>query len=344
LRNTGLVEDNAEYEEMNCSSSRILSPVEVTSDNQARFLKETFDFEAKLQQMKLSHCIMCRQFRLEMQTINNVCSRCNSHKKKPMFSHENKALPTWTKNDKVMYELPQELSHLTIAEKVLIQRVSPLVPVIHIKNCILGVRGHIVSFFQDISGIAKALPRLPSEVSMVKVIRDSKTRCGNQIKKAFTVDKRRVLSALVWLKKHNILYKDIDIDESRLSWMKNQKQCVLQYIITLDSDSESAEVPTDRLAYHYTVITCLFSFYMQLRYIFTIAEFLPYHNTENHPKSRRILNTSDVLTMSTTWTLMVMARKGGLFEILGLPYVGLYQNFRLTKREFFPQFSRKIHR
>jgi len=41
---------------------------------------------------------------------------------------------------------------------------------------------------------------------------------------------------------------------------------------------------------------------------------------------------------------LVMARKGGLFDILGLPYVGLYQVFRLTKREFFPPFSRKIHR
>jgi hypothetical protein len=36
------------------------------------------------------------------------------------------------------------------------------------------------------------------------------------------------------------------------------------------------------------------------------------------------------------WSTAVMARKGGLFEVLGLPYVGLYQNFRLTKREFFP--------
>jgi hypothetical protein len=42
--------------------------------------------------------------------------------------------------------------------------------------------------------------------------------------------------------------------------------------------------------------------------------------------------------------LLIMARKGGLFDILGLPYVGLYQVFRLTKREFFPPFSRKIHR
>ena len=68
------------------------------------------------------------------------------------YSYENKFLPTWkTKNNIIKYTLPSELQHLTLAEKLLIQRVSPLVPVIHIKNGILGIRGHVVSFFQDIS-------------------------------------------------------------------------------------------------------------------------------------------------------------------------------------------------
>ncbi len=33
-----------------------------------------------------------------------------------------------------MYDIPKELAYLTMAEKLLIQRVSPLVPVIHIKH------------------------------------------------------------------------------------------------------------------------------------------------------------------------------------------------------------------
>jgi len=121
-----------------------------------------------------------------------------------------------------MFDLPKELVHLTMAEKLLIQRVSPLVPVIHIKNGILGVRGHIVSFFQDISSITTILPRLPSEVSIVKVIHASQTRCGNELRKTFIVDRERLLKALLWLKKYNYLYKDIIIDETRLSWMGNR--------------------------------------------------------------------------------------------------------------------------
>jgi hypothetical protein len=94
-----------------------------------------------------------------------------------MYSHANKVLPTWTNDQgRVMFEIPVELSSLTIAEKLLIQRVSPLIPVIHIKNGIMGSRGHIVSFFQDISSISKILPRLPSEISIIKVIRDRKNK------------------------------------------------------------------------------------------------------------------------------------------------------------------------
>jgi len=57
-----------------------------------------------------------------------------------------------------------------------------------------------------------------------------------------------------------------------------------------------------------------------------------------------MLFTTKHLKFSVCSSLKLMARKGGLFEVLGLPYVGLYQDFHLTKREFFPQFSRKIHR
>jgi hypothetical protein len=145
-----------------------------------------------------------------------------------------------------MFDLPKELAHLTMAEKQLIQRVSPLVPVIHIKNGILGVRGHIVSFFQDISSITTILPRLPSEVSIVKVIRASQTRCGNELRKTFIVDRERLLKALLWLKKYNYLHKDIIIDETRLSLMGNRKTRELNSIISISSDSTQEDLFKDR--------------------------------------------------------------------------------------------------
>lgn len=236
----------AEESSTRCNRPTVPLSTVTAPANHTTFIKETYEFESKVQELKLAHCIICRQVRLGMQTTNNVCSRCNSSKTIPLFGHQNKALPIWMKGDQVMYELPQELSHLSMAEKLLIQRVSPLVPVIHIKNGILGVRGHIVSFFQDISSIATVLPRLPSEVTIVKVVRDSKSRCGNQVKKVFTVNRRKVLSALVWLKKHNTLYKDIEIDESRLNWMRNCKKSELKHVVTIMSESSLEDLSKDR--------------------------------------------------------------------------------------------------
>ncbi len=70
---------------------------------------------------------------------------------------------------------------------------------IHIKNGILGSRGHIVSFFQDISLIVKVLPRLPSEVQVVKVVRENTNKYGKKSIKALTANRERVIKALKWL-------------------------------------------------------------------------------------------------------------------------------------------------
>lgn len=137
-----------------------------------------------------------------------------------------------------MYSVPKELSELSIIEKMLIQRISPLVPVIHIKNGILGSRGHIVSFFQDIKSIATILPNLPSEVQIVKVIRDNVHKNGESSTSAFTVNRRKVINALKWLQKYNPLYKDIKIDESRLSWMGKKNICTYKDVITIRGEEE----------------------------------------------------------------------------------------------------------
>jgi hypothetical protein len=94
----------------------------------------------------------------------------------------------------------------TNSTKLLIQRVSPLIPVIHIKNGILGSRGHVVSFFQDITDICSELPRLPSDVTMIKVVRTGTTVDGENLQNIFNVNRYRISNALLWLKEHNSLW------------------------------------------------------------------------------------------------------------------------------------------
>ena len=205
------------------------------NDPKSRFLQQAFKFEQDMLNCKFKYCKVCHQRRLIMVTKTNVCSRCSTQKNVQLFTHQNKALPTWTERNRVYYNLPKELKNLTIAEKMLIQRVSPLIPVIHLKNGILGSRGHIVSFFQDLSTICNIFPRLPSEVSIVRVIRKSTTKAGDDVSKSFTVNRMRVLNALRWLKLHNPLYKDIEIDETRLNWLKGKKSATLNDCLVIES-------------------------------------------------------------------------------------------------------------
>ncbi len=84
------------------------------------------------------------------------------------------------------------------------------------------------------------------EVSIVKVICASQTRCGNKLRKTFIVDRERILKALLWLKKYNCLYKDVIIEETRLSWMGNRKTRELNSIISISSDSTQEDLFKDR--------------------------------------------------------------------------------------------------
>jgi hypothetical protein len=82
--------------------------------------------------------------------------------------------------------MPAVLSELSIAEKLLIQKVSPVVPVIHLKNV----------FFQDITSICYEFLRLPEKDTMVKVIHSSVTKSGDIVNRAFTVSCTKVMKAL----------------------------------------------------------------------------------------------------------------------------------------------------
>jgi hypothetical protein len=110
---------------LNCNKdSSVQVEVHRAVTKHKEFLESTFKFESIMQQCTFSHCSICRQQRLGLQTVNGICTCCHSSKQKFVFGHENKALPTWIKDNEVMFVLPKELAHLTMAEKLLIQKVA----------------------------------------------------------------------------------------------------------------------------------------------------------------------------------------------------------------------------
>jgi hypothetical protein len=242
LRQVSLYESGGKMEIPNVNKSHY----EQNDPKREEFVKQSCQFEKDMFNLHFNHCHVCRRRKLNL-SVNKkgLCIRCQKEKQgNHKFSNRNKALPTWVdKNGTIRYEIPKELSELQLAEKMLIQQVSPFIPVIHIKNGTLGSRGHVCSFNQDITNICKVFPKLPSEVTMVKVVRSSVTKDNDRIERAFTVNKQRVINALVWLKDHNYLYADIKIDKERFAWMGGEAECNLKDIFVIDSPETEAEDP-----------------------------------------------------------------------------------------------------
>ena len=189
---------------------------------------------------------------LSKNTTTYVCSHCE---KKPddffVKKDINRLLPVWfDDHDVCHYELPDELTDLRLGEKLLIQRFSCFVPIVHIKNGMMGIKGHCCCFKQDICDMAMTLPRLT--VNAVKVVKGIRDKNGLLSEISFVIRRDKVMSALFWLKKYHKWYrddKDLIICEENLSWMQGQQECELNQLQIIDEFDEESDVTEPRTGF-----------------------------------------------------------------------------------------------
>jgi hypothetical protein len=179
-------------------------------------------FEEKMKSLKHNHCMCCRCVGISLKMAKKLPGICKNCEKLPADEAlTQRLLPIW-KNEQgeVQYKVPKELSELTDAEKMLIQMVSPFVPLHHIKNGTFGLKGHVCSFPQRLETVCETFPRLPSDVTVVKMIQTYQEEVSGAMgQRTFAVRRYKVIAALKWLQKYNVLYKDIKIEEGNLDWM-----------------------------------------------------------------------------------------------------------------------------
>ncbi len=150
---------------------------------------------------KHKHCTCCRRIRLNQDiSKEGICTSCSKYKD-PTYFLRNDALPVWYENgdttNKPNFHLPSELKNLTLSEKMLIQRISPFLALQHIKNGVMGLKGHVCAFEQEINGLATILPRPLDDVNVIRVEQLVRAEIGSDIftRKAFKV-RRRLLVVL----------------------------------------------------------------------------------------------------------------------------------------------------
>ena len=138
-----------------------------------------------------------------------------------------RVLPTWKdEKDILRFDVPPELSGLTIGEQMLIQMAAPFVPLRHIWRDHIGIKGHVCSFPQRVDEIVTELPRLPKDVNVLRMVRTFKKGPNGEVTtKTFRINKCKVLQALRWLVKFNVEYKKhVTIKEDNLSWMGDERE------------------------------------------------------------------------------------------------------------------------
>ena len=206
--------------------------------------EQTVLFEHKMNSIHLHVCRTCLEYEILFDRSNarkeyDVCDKCKS--KKIDYIKENRQ-PVWYEynadGSKVcddnnipipQYNIPEELSNLTMAEKLLIRRCCPFIPSVHLKEGILGIKGHCICFPQDVNEVCTILPQLKCQV--VKYIREiGNTDSSRHRWEMLRVNRGRVLRALRWLKIHNSEYADIVIDETNLEWMKGRQECSIDTV------------------------------------------------------------------------------------------------------------------
>ena len=142
-------------------------------------------FESKCKNLKQKLCPTCRTVRLNHHIntkgpYKGSCSRCADNKRNLQSYLDTDCLPVWKKEGVVQFQLPECLKDLSYAEKMLIQRISPFVPLHHVRHGVYGLQGHVVAFEQDIEGFISKLPRGRNDVTILKVMQTVRAEMGGK--------------------------------------------------------------------------------------------------------------------------------------------------------------------
>ena len=157
-----------------------------------------------------------------------------------------------------MGNIPDELSDLTIIEQSVIARCRAKCYIVKLKEegtqlelptsqC--GFRGHIIVYPQDPSAIMQKLPPAMDEIiaPICVLFVGSKVPDEQWLKehaKPLVIRPAKIRKALIWLRDHNRLYKDIEIDEKVLQDMDDC--CVPPYNIEVIPPNIADDARTSR--------------------------------------------------------------------------------------------------
>ena len=89
------------------------------------------------------------------------------------------------------YDIPEELAGLTLAEKLLIARMSVTVAIHHLAHGGFASTGHVATSPKPADAMAEALPGFPSDVTIIRVRRGAAIGDAKKQSRLYTVRRKR---------------------------------------------------------------------------------------------------------------------------------------------------------
>jgi hypothetical protein len=154
-------------------------------------------------------------------------------------------------------DVPPELQGLTIPEEKLISLYRHNSCVIKLQSPFHSVttsqtalKGNCISFLQNIPNIVNSLPlKLDDLCDTLKVIFvGARPPERIHLRKILTVRKKKIIQALQWLKKYNILYKTVDINFENIAQLPEDDvpECIMS---TMEQKISDDEIQSERVGY-----------------------------------------------------------------------------------------------
>ena len=180
-----------------------------------------------------------------------ICQKCHA-------ALLNKSIPKFAAaNNMWLGDIPTELQGLTIPEQKLISlyRHNSCIIKLHspfhsTTTAQSALKGNCITFLQNVPNIVDSLPlKLDDLCDTLKVIFIG-ARPPNRVhlKKVLTVRKQRIIQALQWLKKHNILYRKVNINLQNINRLPEDDvpECIMS---TLEQKIGDEEDQSERTGY-----------------------------------------------------------------------------------------------
>jgi hypothetical protein len=160
-------------------------------------------------------------------------------------------------NDMWLGDVPAELQNLTIPEEKLISlyRHNSCVIKLHspfhsTTTSQTALKGNCITFLQNIPNIVTSLPlALDDLCDTLKVIFvGARPPERLNLKKILTVRKKKIIDALNWLKRYNILYRNIEINLKNIAQLP-EDDVPESIMSTMEQKINDEEISSERVGY-----------------------------------------------------------------------------------------------